>query len=405
MASDTVPRKMSLLLSGIARLSQALNTTTSFERLPPETPSRTQLPNQPLDSSDPPSSQYVDEIVTDQIGEQGSDQLEDVQTDEKQQVEVSDNLHERSTDVQVTEVNQALSDEQTRSSAPSQVEKPEFDVIETAQRVCAVRALECDREESDMLYDDYLAETLAGEELMKSVREKKNESSSTRIALRTRYFDDFITESVEDMIEHDIHNIQIVIVGSGMDTRAYRLPIMAMVSKVFEVDFEKVLELKERLLETVEPAHPLPLVQDGAVHLVMADVEREDWVDALLSHGFDSRIPSVWVLEGLLYYFEASKVEELLGEIGRLCVSGISTIGFSAISQMTFASGRVGMKNFKSAMPDPQKTLEKAGFTTNHIDVYKSVRINFGRFADEELIDSEAWQSDRHGIYVTATKM
>lgn len=42
---------------------------------------------------------------------------------------------------------------------------------------------------------------------------------------------------------------QLVILGAGLDTRAYRLPALTNVP-VFEVDFQEVLEAKARILKT-----------------------------------------------------------------------------------------------------------------------------------------------------------
>lgn len=43
---------------------------------------------------------------------------------------------------------------------------------------------------------------------------------------------------------------QLVILGAGLDTRAYRLPALTNVP-VFEVDFQEVLEAKARFLKTL----------------------------------------------------------------------------------------------------------------------------------------------------------
>ena len=57
------------------------------------------------------------------------------------------------------------------------------------------------------------------------------------IAIRTRYFDDFFLDAMNAGVR------QAVILASGLDTRAYRLPWVAG-STVFEVDQPEVIEFK-----------------------------------------------------------------------------------------------------------------------------------------------------------------
>ena len=62
------------------------------------------------------------------------------------------------------------------------------------------------------------------------------------IALRTRYFDDFLLEAMDAGVR------QAVILASGLDTRAYRLPWVAAAT-VFEIDQPEVIEFKTTTLE------------------------------------------------------------------------------------------------------------------------------------------------------------
>ena len=66
------------------------------------------------------------------------------------------------------------------------------------------------------------------------------------IVARTRYFDDYFQQTLEDGVE------QIVIVGAGYDSRAYRFAQLNAHVKIFEVDHpatqqEKMQARRERL--------------------------------------------------------------------------------------------------------------------------------------------------------------
>src|ERR1700722_14600009 len=68
-----------------------------------------------------------------------------------------------------------------------------------------------------------------------------------QIAVRTRFFDDFFVHAAESGIR------QAVILASGLDTRAYRLPWPAE-PKVFEIDQPEVIAFKTRTLAHLRAA-------------------------------------------------------------------------------------------------------------------------------------------------------
>jgi methyltransferase (TIGR00027 family) len=95
---------------------------------------------------------------------------------------------------------------------------------------------------------------------------------SEGMAVRTRYFDDFFTAATDAGVR------QAVILASGLDSRAYRLPWPAG-TVVFEVDQPQVIEFKTRTLTDLgaKPAADLRVV---GVDL------RDDWPAALRAKGF-----------------------------------------------------------------------------------------------------------------------
>ncbi|MGW4098928.1 class I SAM-dependent methyltransferase [Mycobacterium sp. NPDC004974] len=129
-----------------------------------------------------------------------------------------------------------------------------------------------------------------------------------QIAVRTRFFDDFFLAAADAGVR------QAVILASGLDTRAYRLAWPAG-SVVFEVDQPAVLEFKSRTLTGLgaEPAAEL--------HTVPVDL-RDDWPKALRDNGFDPRIPTAWIAEGLLIYLPPEAQDRLLENITALSAPG-----------------------------------------------------------------------------------
>jgi methyltransferase (TIGR00027 family) len=129
-----------------------------------------------------------------------------------------------------------------------------------------------------------------------------------QIAVRTRFFDDFFALAAESGIR------QAVILASGLDTRAYRLPWPAN-TKIFEIDQPEVIAFKTRTLTDLgaEPA---------AERTTVATDLREDWPAALVEAGFDPKLPTAWSAEGLLVYLPPDAQDRLFDNIAGLSAPG-----------------------------------------------------------------------------------
>ncbi len=129
-----------------------------------------------------------------------------------------------------------------------------------------------------------------------------------QITVRTRFFDDFFTEATEAGIR------QVVILASGLDTRAYRLPWPADTA-VYEIDQPEVIEFKTRTLKDLgaEPA--------AQRHPVAIDL-RDDWPSALQEAGFNTGRPTAWIAEGLLVYLPPEAQDRLFDNISALSAPG-----------------------------------------------------------------------------------
>ena len=127
-------------------------------------------------------------------------------------------------------------------------------------------------------------------------------------AVRTHFFDHFFTEATDAGIR------QIVILASGLDSRAYRLDWPAG-TVVYEIDQPKVLAYKAQTLDdnAVKPAADL---REVPIDL------RFDWPAALREAGFDATAPTAWLAEGLLMYLPADAQDGLFERITELSAPG-----------------------------------------------------------------------------------
>jgi methyltransferase (TIGR00027 family) len=127
-------------------------------------------------------------------------------------------------------------------------------------------------------------------------------------AVRTHFFDDYYASAVASGIR------QVVILASGLDSRAYRLDWPAG-TVVYEIDQPKVLEYKATTLAKHD-------VQPSAERREVAIDLRFDWPTALRDAGFDPSAPTAWLAEGLLMYLPADAQDGLFERITELSAPG-----------------------------------------------------------------------------------
>jgi methyltransferase (TIGR00027 family) len=129
-----------------------------------------------------------------------------------------------------------------------------------------------------------------------------------QIAVRTRFFDDFFTTATASGVR------QAVILASGLDTRAYRLPWPAG-TVVYEIDQPEVIAFKTRTLADLG-------AEATAWRRTVAIDLRDDWPSALRDAGFDAGVPTAWSAEGLLVYLPPEAQDRLFDNITALSAPG-----------------------------------------------------------------------------------
>ncbi len=128
------------------------------------------------------------------------------------------------------------------------------------------------------------------------------------LAARTRYIDTFFAEAASAGVR------QVVLLASGLDARAYRLP-WAAGTTVFEIDQPQVLDFKSVTIAQLG-ANPTAEMRPVPIDL------RHDWLAALLAAGFDTAAPVAWAAEGLLGFLPPDAQDRLLDNITELSADG-----------------------------------------------------------------------------------
>jgi methyltransferase (TIGR00027 family) len=100
---------------------------------------------------------------------------------------------------------------------------------------------------------------------------------------------------------------QVVILGAGLDTRAWRLPTLAGAS-LFEVDHPATQAYKRERAHSLGAPHATP-------RYVALDFRRDRLGAALRAAGHDAAIATTWIWEGVIMYLDDAALRGTLAEI------------------------------------------------------------------------------------------
>jgi methyltransferase (TIGR00027 family) len=193
----------------------------------------------------------------------------------------------------------------------------------TAQWTAAARALETARGDK-AIFEDRFATALAAPRGFELLEKNQGSGLTPFIAIRTRYLDESIKQILAD---NDLR--QIVFVAAGMDTRPFRLT-WPDGATVYEVDFPALLAEKRRRL-TELGARPAVERREVAVDL------RGGWLPELERAGFRPAGPTLWIVEGLMFFLTPEQATGLLRALGSASAPG-SWLGVDFVSQALLRS-------------------------------------------------------------------
>ena len=131
---------------------------------------------------------------------------------------------------------------------------------------------------------------------------------------RTRYIDAYLKSRIDDGIE------QLVILGAGYDSRAYRFDELKGKVKVFEVDFPATQKAKMEKVEKVFGSLP-----DHVVYIPV-DFDERKLGEGLFESGYDKNLKTLFIWEGVTPYITAEAMDETLAFVAENSGEGSSII-------------------------------------------------------------------------------
>jgi methyltransferase (TIGR00027 family) len=178
------------------------------------------------------------------------------------------------------------------------------------------------------------------------------------IFARTELFDELFVEALEE------NRPQIVLLGAGCDSRAYRFQSRVKDTTIYEVDHPATQEVKRDLLSRggiIVPEH---------VRFVAVDLDRQPLGDVLTSNGFHTDRQTLFLMEGVIYYLTAEGVDSLLESI-RECSPPGSGLAFDYIleSMVRGTCDRYGAQQIASRVTSVGETF-RFGIDERHIESF-----------------------------------
>jgi methyltransferase (TIGR00027 family) len=196
----------------------------------------------------------------------------------------------------------------------------------TAETIAMVRMTESKKPEDERIcYDPYAISFISQDVLdfaSKNPEEyrafvARNESlvpgASNSIVARVRFFDDVVKSSINDGLK------QLVIVGAGYDTRAYRIEGLDKIH-AFEIDHPATQKIKINIIKQIFDSPP------NHVTYIPSDLEIDEFGKKLLETKYDSSKETLFIMEGLLMYLSPETVDKILSFIVHNSVKGSSVL-------------------------------------------------------------------------------
>lgn len=201
----------------------------------------------------------------------------------------------------------------------------------TAEGNAALRAAEWLRPEDERVCYDQFARRFLGLRFGVIVRsrlltrialwyaERILPGAADSLAARTRYIDDYLKQCIDDGIE------QLVILGAGYDSRAYRFDGLKGKVRVFEVDHPDTQRAKIQKVKRIFGSLP------SHVTYVGLDLDEKKLGEGLLEAGYRKDKKTLFIWEGVTVYLTPEAVDETLA-----FVAGNSGKGSSIIFDYAF---------------------------------------------------------------------
>ena len=204
---------------------------------------------------------------------------------------------------------------------------PPGQVSWTARAVCEYRAIAAMHPDPQLRNGDNLASQFCAPLRLPRDYEAAREVMAVNLEAYAGYF--FVnarTHHIDRWVERAAAQgaRQVVVLGAGFDSRAYRFAGRWPKLRFFEVDLPPMVDAKRQAVERVLGSLP------AAVRYVPIDFDTQSLATALTAAGYRAKDKTLFILEGVTMYVNAAGIDATLAFIAQHAAPG-STVVFDYV--------------------------------------------------------------------------
>lgn len=235
------------------------------------------------------------------------------------------------------------------SPVPDTQQPLEKQLSASAFNVARCRAIAAHEPRAEIRGPDHLAEVFLGDDARQSLPDPATHARILeRLAAvspggyeyfiaRTAYIDGIVAQALRDSVP------QIVLLGAGYDTRAFRFRDLIQATRIFELDAPATQQHKRSLLEQAGVAVPPGLV------FAATDFTQDDLASVLAGAGYRMDLQTLFVWEGVTYYLPPQTIDAMFAFMRQHAPAG-STLVFDFMITEAEMAGRYGAQQARDAM-------------------------------------------------------
>ena len=219
-----------------------------------------------------------------------------------------------------------------------------------------------------------LAMVSPGRRLVENLLDRNAPGARAAGIARTKWIDDKAVEALTRIP-------QLVLLGAGFDTRAYRLPA-AQRATTFELDHPETSHAKQTTLRKKFGSLPTQ------VRFVEIDFNQQSMTDALYHAGFDNTRPACFIWEGVTNYLTAEAIDDTLRQIAQSATGSILLFTYIHRDVLDRPDQFFGAEKMRSRLQSYSEPWT-FGLNPDEIQEYLAER---GLHLTEDLSVAEVWQ-------------
>jgi methyltransferase (TIGR00027 family) len=216
---------------------------------------------------------------------------------------------------------------------------PPEEISRTAKATCEFRAIAAQHPDPKLRNGDSLATKLCDPVMLpREYEAARDVIDNNPEALAGYFYVNARTRYIDHMLEHAVKQgaAQVVVLGAGFDSRAYRFHRRYPKVEFFEVDLPATIRAKEQAVARIFGTLP------RYIHYAAIDFDTQTLDSVLSGAGYDPEKKTFFILEGVTMYVTEAGIGTTFAYMGKRAASG-SIVVFDYILRRVVEGDYLGL--------------------------------------------------------------